>query len=564
MTAALFAAALLVGPAVARAGQTTVLKDKTGYLTLEAPGRWRSVPSGGAAFRATGFLGGVKRVEIQARLHSDITDATELSKGWHKKRSNAGDEVAITAHGTDGLRWIAHSAKRNTVDYVRALAGADRGAVVWVRANGAPGTIDGEAFALLDKVRLAKPKPKAEEKPPEDEKKPEKPTFEDTERIVKLVLPEGFTLNKDVKPTSRRVISVKGTVGTDDDAYLDVYAFPEFDRLDALGWWWVNREQRGWGGRPLEFKGVPPTFKILPEDETWTRHVRLLETPAGLYGIKLDVESKADTAADELLGDLVHRKGFSVLRKRPEKPVPPEGTTPHEGATHTVFVPAGTTPDAFGKEGARAAELVDSISDLKPRDGRRGVVRVYATQDALDTAVRVLGHAPGEAAYWVPARRQVYTHAKALSETASVARLRFELAREAFQRRVGFRPPFWIEYGTAFLASATAYNKGRADQAHPDLLVAARDAIATSIIFEHVRFWLSEESATNVERSAIAWGTLLILTEGSGPARKWDAALKDYVKRLLETARPDLANKAFDLSKDAAFVEEWKKAIRKL
>ena len=144
------AAALVVALAAPLRAATTELADDSGVLRIDAPGKWRE-QKGDTAITASGFLGGAKRAELFGVLYDDLKSADAAARRWKDARTKEGGDPTFT-HTGDTTRWTAHSASSGTVEYVRALAGADRAAVVWVRLNGAP-----ERRRLSERERSAAP-----------------------------------------------------------------------------------------------------------------------------------------------------------------------------------------------------------------------------------------------------------------------------------------------------------------------------------------------------------------------------------------------------------------------
>ncbi len=553
-----------IAPQAAVAQEATTLKDATGALQVEAPGRWRPRDSS-HSFEASGFLGGVKSARMFGDIYRAIPTAAGAMKRWKEARKGLGDSPTFTDHDGDANRVISYSAEKKVLDFVRVVEGQGMSAAVWVRLKGAPGELTTEGFAVLESARIAAPateKPaggSAGEKP---EPEPEELTkYQDKELRIELSLPAAFKKRKEVELGHRRLLSLRGPVGKDDDAYIDVYAFDAFDRVDAVGFSWIAEERRGWE-KPVQIDGSPPDFKILVEDELWTRHIRLLDTVGGIFAIKVDVESECDPAAARFLDHTI-ASGFKVLKERSEEIATPSGFKPLEGKTHMIFAEGGGSfGEDFAKEAATVEGHVKDLLGLAPQGGRQGYVRVFKNQDSLDTAVRGLGYDPGDSAYWVQARRMVYTHANAMGGAQSHATLLFELTREAVQRRFGFPAPFWVEYGAAFVVAASAHNKGRMDQAHPGLIVAARGAAAGTVDYEQLRFWTHEDSVENGERRAIAYTSVAFLGTKSGPSKSFTPSFKKYLKKLATTGDPAAANKVFDLAKGPEFVDEWKRFVR--
>jgi hypothetical protein len=552
----------LLAAMTARADETTHLSDESGALQVDLPGTWRTL-DGKFAFAASGFVGGVKRTEVYAVVYADLKDADAAAKRWRDARTAEVRGVEFTNPGGDASRWIVIEPGKKTVDYGRALAGADVAAVVWARITGEPGAMDTEVFALLDRAKLEKAVATGA-----DGKSGATDTHvvKDREFALELTLNKALAERKDVDPPEERlVLALKGAVGADKEAFLGVYAFPDFDRADAATWWWIEQERRGWQKSGLRVEGGPPAFKVLVNGETWTRHVRVLPTKAGVYALKLDVESACDQAGAALLDDLVETRSLVVTRPRPDAPVPPPGSAKTETAAHFVLSEAAAEEaDAIAKDALWADETVGKVLGLDALDGRKGVLRVMKDQAAMDAALRPLGGPAARAAWWSVRTREVFCRAGVLAADKTLAEFLFETSRESVRRRFGFRPPFWVEYGVGHLLESGAYNRNRIDQTLPTLNESARDSVGVNIEFESVRWWSESDSATNPERNAIAWVLWLMLTEEGAVAQKWAEPLKAYLVSLRQTGNPGEATKVFPYDRDADLVEEYKRRVKKI
>ncbi len=575
------ATALVTALALPAHAKTTELADDSGVLRIAAEGTWRE-QKGATTIAAHGFLGGTKRAELFAVLYTDLTTADAAARRWKEWRTkNGGEPVFADAEDAeDATRWTAHSVAAGTVEYVRALAGAGKAAVVWVRVNGAPGVAAGDAKTLLDAAGLAPPEPETP--------KTETPAgagatdaggasedgsgdagtdsggalTKDPDFRIAIRLPEGFTVRKDVQPAAPRVISAIGPVGTDAEAFLDVYVFDEFLRADACGKWWREAEQMGWH-QGVHVAGDATSFKVEVRDETWTRHVRVVRTDAGVVGLKLDVASQAEDAAlatmDALLASL------QVLKARPDVPTPPPGmkvTTSEKSIVQAEELEGG--PEPFQFEADVVEEHVTAITGIPAPTGAKAVVRVYADAVALASALRPLGISDDREAEWWVREGAVLTHGGALSTPAGKAALRLELTRAALQRRLGFRAPFWIEHGVGQVVASAAYNKGRIDQSHPLLVRAVHDAAPSGVELQTVRWWTHAESATHPEREAVAWSYVHFFLHGGAAGRKWVEMFRAYMKALQSSGDPVAAAAAFDFSRETELAEDWQLWARKL
>jgi hypothetical protein len=558
-------AALLAAAAfAARAAEGTHLSDESGDLQIDAPGTWRTI-EGKYAIAASGFVGGVKRTELFAVFYAGAADADAAARKWKEARTAETPAVTFTAWNGDPVRWIAADSAKRTVDYCRALAGAGKAAVVWARMTGEPGVADADAFALLDAAKLGK---SAAAAAADAKGAGETQVVKDKDFTLAFTVPKAMQERKDIEPPRPRlVLSLKGPVGTDVEAFLDVYALPEFDRTDAAGWWWIESERRGagWQEKGVRITGDPPSFLVLPNGETWSRHVRILPTKAGVYALKLDIESAADKAGDAWLDDLVEGRSLAVLRPRADPPVAPPGTTKIDNDAWAVFHetdPEGA--DAIAKDALWSDAAAGRVLGLEPFEGRKGTLRVTKDQAALDAVIRPLGGPPGRAAWWSVRTREVYTRAGVLANDKTRGEFLCETARDSIRRRFGFRPPFWVEHGVAHLVESGAYNKGRIDQIDPPLAESAHNSVGGNIEFETVRWWTEEDSAGNPEREAIAWGLWLMFTEEGQVAQKWAEPLKAYVAKLRQTGSPVEATKLYPFERDADLVEDFKKRMKKL
>ena len=550
------------GALALRADEQTHLSDETGALQIDLPGTWRAL-DGKYAFAASGFIGGVKRTELYAVVYADVKEAAAAGKRWRDGRAAEVRGVEFTNPGGDELHWIAVEPGKKTVDYGRALAGADVSAVLWARITGEPGAMDADIFALLDRAKLEKAVATGA-----GEKKGAADTHvvKDRDFALELTVGKDIAERKDVDPPEDRlVLALKGPVGSDKEAFLSVYAMPDFDRADAAGWWWIEQERRGWQRSGARIDGEPPAFKVLVNAETWTRHVRILPTKAGVYAVKLDVESASDQAGAALLDELVEGRSLAVARPRPDVPVPPAGTAKTETDSHVVFSEAAPEEsDAIGKDALWADQNVGRVLGLDSLDARKGVLHVMKDQAAMDAALRPLGGPAGRAAWWSVRSREVFCRAGVLGADKTRGEFLFETTREAVRRRFGFRPPFWVEYGVAHLVESGAYNHNRIDQTLPTLQESARDSVGVNIEFEAVRWWTEAESAGNPERNAISWVIWLMFTEEGTVAQKWAEPLKAYIASLRKTGNPAEATKVFPYDRDADLVEEYKRRVKKI
>jgi hypothetical protein len=315
----------------------------------------------------------------------------------------------------------------------------------------------------------------------------------------------------------------------------------------------------------VKVTGEPPSFLVLPNGETWSRHVRILPTKAGVYALKLDVEAASDKAGAAWLDDLVEGRSLAVLRPRAEPPMAPPNTTRLDNDGWCVF--HEVEPDAaeaLAKEALFADQAAGRVLGLEQYEAKKGTLRVMKDQAALDAAVRPLGGIAGRAAWWCGKTREVYTRAGVLSNEKTKGEFLFEAAREAVRRRFGYRPPFWVEHGVAHLVESAAYNKGRIDLIDPPLAESAHNSVGGNIEFETVRWWTHEESAGNPEREAIAWGLWLLFTEEGSVAQKWAEPLKAYIAKLRQTGNPVEATKLYAFERDADVIEDFKKRMKKL
>ncbi len=565
----LLAAATLAVVLVAPARADTELADPAGNLKLTAPGKWRTHETE-LAFSATGFLG-VKRAELFAVVYDDEKDANGAAKRWKAWREKDGGGPVFTHDDSDALHWSAHSAERGTVDYVRALAGADRSAVVWVRLSGAPGDAADDSRKLLGAAVLAAPE---KERPGpggemfgggkgDETAKPSGVTLKDQDFRVAITLPAGFTVRKEIEPDGRRVLSTVGPVGSDERAFVDVYALDSFLRADAAGRWWQISELRGWDKAP-GIEGDAISFRVDPAGELWSRHVRIIHTKAGVYGLKLDIASQAEQAATKML-DALLRDGIEVLKERPSQPSPMPGTKAVEGNGVTMFVPkAATDGGSIQTAAERVDKLIGTSLGLEPFEERRGFVHVHRDAPALQAALRPIGAEAETNAYWDVGRGIVHTHSGVLSDDAGQDRLYEELARDAIHRRFGFRPPWWIERGLALVAAGMARNNGRSDLAHPGLIDGARNAAVGSVEFEAARWWSEDDSSGNDERDAVVWSFAFLFAQRGPLAKKYETPFTEYITRLRTYADANQAGKAFDFAREREYIDDWKKWVRKL
>ena len=579
---AILALALVGAPSPATAASATALKDASGVLTIDASGKWREQKSD-FTIAATGFLG-VKRAELFAQVYDDEKAAAGAAKRWTTWRTEQGGDPQFTYEGEDALHFTAHSTSAGTVDYVRALDGAGKSAVVWVRVTGAPGVAEAEALAILNAAQLAAPAASPESgagagtgagaetegggaTEPEDPGAENGQVQKDPDFRLQIVLPEGFELRRDIKGDGRRVISAIGKVGTDDEAFLDLYLFDEYLRADAAGKWWMARERIGWRDG-VAVTGDFGAFKVEVAGETWTRHVRVVATDAGIVGVKIDAASQADkaalTALDQVLGSL------KVLKQRPLVSAAPEGLKTLASEQSILYYAISTGTDAPKAEDLlHEADVVEEhvqalLGDLAPRDGRKAVLRVYATPEDLKSALRPLGITDDRDAYWWVLEGAVLTHSAVISTEDGQAALRGALARSAMQRRLGFRAPFWLEAGGAMLIGSSAYNRGRIDLLHPKIMGLVRDVAPNGVEHETVRWWTREGSAEHPDRDAVSWSFLYFFRYGGQSGVKWKSAFDEYVSVLASTGDPDKAGEAFDFARNVELAEDWKKWARRL
>lgn len=562
------AAAVLVAALVASAAETTHLEDASGVLTLDAPGSWR-VLKGDYAFSASGFIAGVKRTELYGRLYADAKDEAAAAKKWRDARTAESPSIEFTNPGGDATRWIAVESAKRSVEYGRALAGAGKAAVVWAKLNGEPGSVDADVFAVLDAAKLDKPGAGAAAPAATggaDKTAGDTRTAKDREFAIELTVPKTMVDRKEDPPLSDRVVlSLKGPVGADPDACLDVYALPDFDRTDAAGWWWIESERRRWKKLGIKAQGEPPSFLLLPGGQTWTRHVRVLPTKAGMYAIKLDIESSADKAGDAFLDTLVEGKGLAVLKPRPDRPPVPPGATPIENDAWLVFNEADPAEgDALAKDALATDAAVGKALGLDAFEGRKGAIHVLKDQGALDAALRPLGGPPGRAAWWSVKTREVLCRAGIVGAEKSHAEFVYECAREATRRRFGYRPPFWVEHGIGHFVETGAYTKGRLDQTNPSLSESAHNCVSSGLEFEVIRWWTEEDSGGNPEHEAVVWGLWLVFNEEGTVAQKWADLVKTYVQALRRIGKPADATKLWPYERDGELIDEFKKRMKKL
>jgi hypothetical protein len=571
--AALVGLALLVavgalGAATTAWAATTELADESGVLQIDAPGKWRE-QKGDIAISASGFLGGVKRAELFGIVYDDLKSADAAARRWKEARTAEADDAVYT-HAGDTSRWTAHSAAAGSVDYVRALADGERAAVVWVRLSGAPGVADSDAAALLDGARLGAPpeEPAAGGTAGGGETgegagaEPTGGVHKDPDFRIQIHLPETFTLRKEVERDGRRMISARGPVGSDPEAFFDLYIFDEFDRADACGKWWREAERMGWR-QGIQISGDPTSFKAEVRDEVWTRHVRIVATDAGVVGIKLDVASQAEATALKLIDTVLG--SLEVLKPRPDLPAAPPGL---KSVTSEKSVLQHEVSDDAAKDFLFEADVVEdhvaAISGLGTRSPRLALVRVYEDASALAHALRPLGVKDGSEAHWWVREGAVLTHGQALESDAGKAAVRMELTRASLQRRLGFRAPFWLERGIGHMVASAAYNKGRVDQPHPLLVGAVADAAPSGVELQSVRWWTHEGSAAHPEREAIAWSYVHFFLHSGAVGRKWVEQYEAFVQQLQTTGDPVEAGAAFDFSRETELAEDWQLWARKL
>ena len=553
----------------ARAG-TTELADESGTLRIAAPGKWREQKSA-VSIAANGFLGGIKRAELFGALYSDLKTADAAVRRWKEARTKEASDTTYT-HSGDVNRWTAHSAGAGIVDYARALDGAGKAAVVWVRMSGAPGAAEADAKVLLDAATLALPEAAA---PAGGATAPAGGAADGQEGVAGIVhkdpefriqirLPESLSVRKDVVPDGRRVVSVIGAVGSDPEAFFDMYVFDDFDRADACGKWWREAERMGWR-QGVKIDGDTTSFKADVQDEVWTRHVRIVATDAGIVGMKLDVASQAEQAALKLIEQVL--ASLEVLKPRPALPVAPPGMktiTSDKSVLQHELPEDGPGPKDFQFEADVVEDHVAAISGLEAPAGGKAVLRVYKDAAALKNALRPLGVKGEPAAYWWVREGAVLTHGGALADADGKAVLRMELARASLKRRLGFRAPFWLERGIGHMVASAAYNKGRIDQPHPGLVRAVADAAPSGVEFQSVRWWNHEDSAAHPEREAIAWSYVHFFLHGGAVGRKWVDQFHALVAGLKTSGDPVEAGAAFDFSRETELAEDWQLWARKL
>lgn len=552
---------LCIGSADVLADTSTRLVDQSEQLALRAPGTWRKEPTE-LALKASGFMG-VYRAELYAELYEAEPNPDAAARTWKAKREERGDGPTHSPQEGDPRRWVTRSGKGDLTEYCRAVPGIGKTAVVWIRIGRAPGEVDADAFAILASAEISAPAT-AEVKPPTADPVADFEWMKDPEHRIEIRLPKGFWRNAEVTPGLRRAGSWVGPMGSDPEAYVDLYAFPDFNRLEAAGWWWVARERRGWH-QGVRIEGEPPIFRVMVEDETWNRLVKIVPTDAGIFAVRVDVEAGSDKAAATFLEGMYVGEGIRVLKPLEKDPKPPQGFQIVEHDSHRVFseVPADKCAEVL-RSASMAEVTVAKIMGLEPWDGAKGVIRIHADQQSLDNAARPFGAKDGTPVFWNVGQRVIMTHAGAAADLEGRGRLQFEFARESVQRRLGFRAPFWLEHGIAHLVEAAVHNKGRLDLVHRPMVEPGQNAAGGSLDFESVRWWSREESEGNREREAVAWGLLFLFTEGSPATKKWEAAFLQYVRVLRETGRPDRAEAAFEFARDAELVADWKDRMRKL
>lgn len=553
--ALLFAVLALSSASPTRAESNTRLDDPTGTVEIQAPGTWRKEKSD-HTIGASGFLG-VQRAKVFVQVYAGTAAASDALEKWKTWRTSVG-ETAFTPVEDDALRLVSRA--RLSTEFVKALAGTGKCAVAWVQIGGSPSGIDDEAFAVLDTLAWIVPKA------PEGGEKVEKPAVEprkvkDSEFRVEFTLPGEFAPVSGERPEGRRFALLQGPIGDDPAARLDLYAFPGFDRVDALIAWWREGERAGWvDASKVETNATG--LRVLVEGRTWNRLVHVYPTEAGLYAVKIDVEASAEKEALALL-DSLEKGAIRVIAPRKDPPVAPQGFTPVEHATHHVFVEGGAKVDKLLGVIAAAEELVAPLLPLEPWNGRKGEVLVYANQEALDTAVRPYELEKGKVCHWSPSLRRVLTHAGALSAKDAEPLLYAAIARDALHRRLGFPAPFWLDHGIGELAAGAAENKGRLSVPSARWVEGARDAAGGIIDIEALLWWREESSADNKERMAVAWSLVFFLAEGTSTSKKWEPFYKAYLESLRKTGDPAVAANAFPYDRNSELAEELKKRMRK-
>ncbi len=565
---ALLVPVALLAP-VARADDT-VLKNAGDTIEATLPGKWRQqkVERG---ISAAGFLG-VKRAEFFAHVDEKAefkNGAVDTWKAWRTAAGGAPAYAAVETPDGGGTRFTAHSEEQGTVEYVRVVGGPGVIAVAWVKVSGAPGVVAEECWATLANLSVGKralpPEAGGGESGGESGgEAPEKPkglVLKDPGLRISLTFPDGFKKRKDVQPAGARAIAATGKVGTDEHAYIDVYLLDSFKRTDAAGHWWREAERRGWL-EPIRIDGTLLSFTLEVQDETWTRHVRIIDTSAGIVALKVDSESQTKKSASAFIDMMVAK--VEVLKKLNDPPRPPIDFKVVPGKGVTVHAESASIADALRLEAEEIDEQVQELTGLEPRAGRKAVVVVYATREKLIAAQKLARLDVNAAGEFDPRAGVVRTFAKPFVETADRQRLREEMARDALHRRLGYRAPWWLERGAALLIGNGAHHRGRINRPHPELLEGARDAAGGTVEFEATRWWLESESIGNPERDAVLWSFMFLLSLDAPPGKKWREPFRSYCRELQSSGDVVTASKVFDFSKEQEFIDEWKTWVRKL
>ena len=82
------------------------------------------------------------------------------------------------------------------------------------------------------------------------------------------------------------------------------------------------------------------------------------------------------------------------------------------------------------------------------------------------------------------------------------------------------------------MIASSAFNKGRIDLLHPQIVQLVRDVAPNGMEHETVRWWTLDESADRPERDAISWSFLYFFHYGPQSGLKWKDAFETYVKSL--------------------------------
>jgi len=512
----------------------TPLADSEGLVRATLPGKWREAKTS-IGIAAAGFLG-VKRAEFFAIPDVVNDDVAGAAESWKKSRTARGGEPTYAGVEGEGLRFTAHSAARGTVEYVSVVTGNGATAVAWIRVAGAPGVVAEEAWAALARVETGKKAAplRSGEGGEEEPAASDELEVKDPALRIAVTFPAGFKKRKDAPPAGARVIAVTGKVGSDEHAYVDVYLLDSFKRTDAAGHWWREAERRGWFP-PIQIAGSLLSFTLEVQGETWTRHVRIIDTPAGVVALKVDAESQTKKSAAAFIEMMVAK--VEVLQKLDDPPHPPIDFKVVEGKGVTVHAESESIADALRREAEEVDAQVQALTGLEPRGGRNAVVVVYASREKLVSAQKLAGLDVNAAGEFDPRAGVVRTFAKPFAETVDRQRLREELARDAMHRRLGYRAPWWLERGAALLIGSGAHHRGRINRPHPDLLEGARDAAGGTVEFEATRWWLESESIGNPERDAVLWSYMFLLSLDAPPGKKWREPFQSYCRELQSSPR---------------------------